>query len=238
MTPEVFRLRVKLVDEHFPGVDFCQFRHQVFAVGRTGKIHGGKFSGGDVAIGQALAFLTDVQRCQEVVFFFRKHGLAEQRSGGDDPHNVPPHDPLSQGRILHLLADGYFVAFFDELGDVEVRGVVRDPAHGRPFGLPAGLLGQGDLHVPGAHDGVFVEHLVKIAQTKEKNAIRILLFNTQILLHHGRQCHGWLLLNSGVTGPALRGPAQRLRRSACRHLGMSRRKAPATREIRCFLSFR
>ncbi|MPN54551.1 hypothetical protein SDC9_202222 [bioreactor metagenome] len=86
-----------------------------------------------------------------------------------------------------MLADGDFVALGDEPGDIRVGGVVGHPAHGGAFLL--GLVpipgGEGEIQLPGGQKGVLVEHLIKISQPEEKQAVGMALLNLLILTLHG-----------------------------------------------------
>ena len=155
----------------------------------VGAVKGGDgaLAGGDVAEAHAGAGGVPVDGADVVVAPLLQHGGGHHRAGGDDADDVPIHQALGGGRILHLLADSHLVPLGDQPGDVGVGGVVGHPAHGgalilRLAPVPAG---QGQLQLPGRQLGVLVEHLVKITQPEKQNAVRVQLLYAEILLHHG-----------------------------------------------------
>ena len=73
----------------------------------------------------------------------------------------------------------------DEAGDVAVRGVIGDAAHGNGLALFAIAGGEGDLEFAGGDDGVFVEEFVEIAEAEEEEGVRIAGLYGVVLLHQG-----------------------------------------------------
>ena len=165
----VFTAAVQLLGEklHQAGV-------AVRPVGQHGVKGGdGALAGGDVAEAHAGAGGVPVDGADVVVAPLLQHGGGHHRAGGDDADDVPIHQALGGGRILHLLADSHLVPLGDQPGNIGVGGVVGHPAHGgalilRLAPVPAG---QGQLQLPGRQLGVLVEHLVKITQP-EKNRMQ------------------------------------------------------------------
>ena len=151
---------------------------------------------GDVAHAEARAGVVQIQPRAEVGASLLQAGRVNDRAGGHHPDDVPVHQPLGRGRVLGLLADGYLVALGDEPGDIRVRGVIGDAAHGDLL-LEALVLvlipgGQDQVQLLGRLPGVVAEHLVKISQPEKQDGVLILFLNLQILLHHGGQlCHGF-----------------------------------------------
>ena len=62
----------------------------------------------------------------------------------------------------------------------------RNATHRSPFLLAAIPSGQGQFQFFRYQLGIVKEHLIEIAQSEEENAIFILFFYLQILLHHRR----------------------------------------------------
>ena len=153
-------------------------------------------AGGDVAHAEARAGVVQIQPRAEVGASLLQAGRVNDRAGGHHPDDVPVHQALGRGGVLGLLADGHLVALGDEPGDIRVRGVIGDPAHGDLL-LEALVLvlipgGQGQVQLLGRLPGVVAEHLVKISQPEKQDGVLILFLNLQILLHHGGQlCHGF-----------------------------------------------
>ena len=75
--------------------------------------------------------------------------------------------------------------------------MVGHAAHGGLLLLGLGAIpaGQGQIQLPGGKLGVFVEHLVEVAETEKQNAVLIAFLDLLILPLHGSQficgfCHG------------------------------------------------
>ena len=179
------------VGQHgLPGPDPAQLVVQALLPLRSGgEEGGGELAGGHVAHAQAGAGRVPVDGADEVVPPLLQHGGVHHRAGGDNADDVPVHQPLGGGRVLHLLADGDFVPLGDEPGDIGVGGVVGHPTHGgalfrRLVPVPGG---EGEVQLGGHQLGVLLEHLVKIPQPEKQDAVRVELLHLHILLHHGGQ---------------------------------------------------
>ena len=149
-------------------------------------------AGGNVAEGGSGGAGVDINTADEVAGLVIQAGGVDDGAGRHHPDDVPLDKALCRGRVLHLLADGHLVALGDEPGDVGLAGVVGDAAHGDLLLRRLGVLavvpgGQCQVQFPGRKAGIVVEHLVKIAQPEEQDGIRIVLFDLQVLLHHGGQ---------------------------------------------------
>ena len=166
----------QLVDDMVDGVVF--------------KAGAAELAGGDVAEGDAAAAALQVDGAEVVAAPLLQHGAVGDGAGGDDAHHVPGHQALGQGGVLGLLADGHLVAPGDQPGDVGLGAVVGHAAHGGAF------LGVGDAAVPGGQRqiqlprgdlGVFVEHLIKIAEAEEEQTVPVLLLDLVVLPLHRRE---------------------------------------------------
>ena len=180
---------VRPVGEHgLPRGEAAQLVIEVLVRLRPGEGGDGALAGGDVAEAQPRARAVPVHGADEVVAPLLQHGGGHHRAGGDDADDVPVHQPLGQGGVLHLLADGHLVALGDQPGDVGVGAVVGHAAHGGALRLRLAPVpaGQGQLQLLGYQLGVLVEHLVKITQPEKQNTVRVQLLHAQVLLHHGR----------------------------------------------------
>ena len=158
----------------------------------TGK--GGEvgLAGGEVAEGHAASLTIQINTAEVVAGLVVQARGVNDGAGSHHPDDVPLHQPLGGGGVLHLLADGHLVALGDEPGDVGLAGVVGDPAHGYPLLLRLGVLaviagGEGQIQLFGGQLGIVGEHLIEVAQAEKQNGIRVILLDFQILLHHGGQ---------------------------------------------------
>ena len=157
-------------------------------------------AGGDVAEGHTGAAGVHVDAAEKVAGLVIEARGVNDGAGGDHPDDVPLDQALGGGGVLHLLADGHLVALGDEAGDVGLAGVVGDAAHGdlvlrRLCVLAVVPAGEGQVQLPGGQAGIVGEHLVEIAQAEKQDGIRVVLFDLQILLHHGGQFrHGGHLI--------------------------------------------
>ena len=154
-----------------------------------------RLSRGHVAGAQTRRRVAEIHAAQVVAAPRVQAGVVQHGARRDGADDLPLHQPLGQGGILRLLADGHLVALGDEPGDVGIGGVVGDAAHGdlvlRRLGLVLVAGGQRQIQLLRGGAGVGAEHLVKIPQPEKQQGIRVLLLYVHILAHHGCQlCHG------------------------------------------------
>ena len=89
-------------------------------------------------------------------------------------------------RIVDLLAQRDFEALLEKPRDVPVDGVKWDPTHGdRSAGLVFVTRSECDLQFARGNDGVLIEHLVEVPETKEDKFSWKLSLDLVILSHHG-----------------------------------------------------
>ena len=162
---------------------------QCILAGEGGQVG---LAGGEVAEGRAAPLAVQIDAAEVVAGLIIQAGGVDNGAGGHHPDDVPLHQALGGGGILHLLADGHLVALGNQPGDVGFAGVVGDAAHGDPFFLRLGVFavvpgGQGQVQFLGSQLGIVGEHLIEVPQTEKQNGIRVVLLDFQILLHHGGQ---------------------------------------------------
>ena len=71
--------------------------------------------------------------------------LLDEGARRDDPHHLPIDDTLGRSRVLHLLTDRHSMPCIDQLTDVPIDALDRNPGHRNP--LTAAILrpgGEGD----------------------------------------------------------------------------------------------
>ena len=150
-------------------------------------------AGGDIAEAEPPAATFGKETGKIVVTPLFQHGALRHRAGGDDAGDIPAHQALGRGRVFRLFADGDFIALGDEPGDIAFGRVERHAAHRRllRFCLAPVPGRQGQLQLLGGEFGVLAEHLIKITQPEEQDAILVLRLDLHILFHHGgKLCHG------------------------------------------------
>jgi len=89
-------------------------------------------------------------------------------------------------RVFHLVAHSYPEALPDELGNVPFGSVVGDAAHRDCHALLPVPRSQSNLEFLRRNDGVFKEELVKIAQAKKEESVRVTLLDGIVLAHQRR----------------------------------------------------
>ena len=186
------------VEQHLAGAvtaqlgDDSQADLGVFQFGDMGR------AGGDIGKADPGLLPFQVEAGDVVVAVVLEHAALDDGAGGDHTDDLPLDQALGQGGVLGLLADGHLVPLGDQPGHVGLVAVERHAAHGRPLFLAALLAGQGQVQFTGGRNGVVVEHLVKIADAVKEDLILVLLFDLQVLFHHGRQVRHSIPLLSAV----------------------------------------
>src|SRR5262249_9498612 len=84
-----------------------------------------------------------------------------------------------------LLADGDVMPLLDQLAQVVLDRMEGDTGHGHALPLGHVAPGQHDVQLAGHQLGIGVESLVKVAQPKEDDGLRILALDVQILTPDG-----------------------------------------------------
>ncbi len=153
-------------NEKFGGRKTGEFVFELLAVGELGN---GEFARGVIGAGEAEVGLlggASLEDGGEVgMLGVVEEGEVVDGGGGDDLGDLAL-DNLSGFGSGRLLGDGDALVGFDELGDVALRGVVRDAAH-----WDVVSLGEGDVEDAGGGFGVLEEHLVEVPETVEEEDI-------------------------------------------------------------------
>ena len=174
--------------------------HRIPVKGRAAEL-----ARGHVAERGAALAGSEVYRAYIGALALFEHRAFRHRAGCDYAYDVPLHKPLCQRRVLCLLADSDLVALGDEPRDVGFSAVVRHSAHRCALvGVLNGTVARRQREVKLARGDlrVVVEHLVKVAETEEQQAVLMLLFYFVVLLFHGcKLSHDSFSLSlNGVTG--------------------------------------
>ena len=124
----------------------------------------GKLPCGHVTLGQGVALPLLANGADVVVAALVQHHVVYSGAGGDNAHDVPVHQALGGGWVLHLLADSHLVPLGDEPGQIGLRRVIGHAAHGHPLILRLIPVpgGEGQAQLFRTHLGVVVEHLIEV----------------------------------------------------------------------------
>ena len=140
-----------------------------------------EIAGGEIEHGEAVGLVLPVEPGEIVGARGLEHRIGQHGAGGDDAGDLALDDALGLGGIFHLVAEGDLLAGAQELGQVEVDGVVGDAAHRRA--LP---LGERDAEDFRGDDGILEKHLVEVAQAEEQNGVGgDFRLGAAVLRHHG-----------------------------------------------------
>ena len=110
--------------------------------------------------------------------------IGERRARRDHLHYFAVRQPLCL-RVADLLGNRHLEPLCDETRDIAVRRMIGNAAHGILLEIAAAAR-QRQPELLRRHLRIVEEHLVEIAQTKEKKLARMRLFRGEILLHHRR----------------------------------------------------
>ena len=171
----------------FLGAEGAQERSNVGG----GALCGEELSRRDVEEGDASAFPLglpaalehDVDGGEPVVFSRVEDLVVEGHAGRHHLGDPALDDGLGGLGVLELIADGDPVAGPDELGQVVLEGVVREPGE---FHLGGGAVlpgGQHDVEHLGRGHGILSERLIEIPHAEEQQGIRVLGLDFVVLGH-------------------------------------------------------
>ena len=175
----------RIVGDDLPGLDARALVGE--GALRRGDLPHGHLARGHVHEGQAADLPGEAHGQQVGVALFVQQGGLRHRAGGHHADHVAADQPLGQGGVLHLLADGDLEAALHELLHIGIHRVMGHAGHGRALLQPALLAGQRQLQLLGHGHRVVKEHLIKIPHAVEEQAAGILLLHLEVVLHHGGQ---------------------------------------------------
>ena len=128
-----------------------------------------------------------MHRGKIIVLVRAEQGRLRSSSWRNYARDFALHQFLACGSLLHLFANRDAESGADQARDVAFCGVIRNAAHGNRRVLFFAARRQRDLKFARGGDGVFIEQLVKIAQTEHQQGLRYLLFDRVILPHQRRR---------------------------------------------------
>jgi hypothetical protein len=167
-------------DEKFGGGEAGEFVFELLAIGELGD---GEFAGGVVGAGETPRLFVLEDGGEVVVLAVVEEVEIVDGAGGKDLGDLA-FDELAGDGDGGLLAEGDAFAGLNELGDVPLRGVMRDAAHGDGV-----AFGEGDVEDGGGDFGVLEEHFVEITKAvEEEDVVGEGAAQFLILRHHGGEC--------------------------------------------------
>ncbi len=134
-----------------------------------------------------VRFRVPEQRAKIGVALGLKADVVNGCAGSVDPGHGAVHQPLGGAGVLHLIAEGDFIAFVQKLADVPFRGVPRDPAHGDGRFRVGVARRERDLQLTGRNFGILKKKFIKIAHAVKEQGIRIALLDAEVLFKHGSE---------------------------------------------------
>ena len=152
-----------------------------------------------LAEGGTAFFAAERERSDVVAAVFLQHGALRHGAGSDHTDDFTFDKAFGQSGVFHLLADGDFMPFGNQPGNVGLRRVVGHTAHRgaflRIFHVPVSR-GQGDVQITGGCIGIVVKQLVEVTEAEKKETVLILILDFQVLSFHGSEfCHDISLSN-------------------------------------------
>ena len=148
------------------------------------------FTRGNIGKTKAGGTALEKKACQVVVFILLEHTVFDNGTRGYYPDYLTTHQTFSFSRVLGLFTNSHLVALIDQSCYIRLTAMEGYAAHRRTLLLSAVTACKGKVQLLGGGFGVVEEHLVKIAQTEEHDAVSILFFYFHILTHHWRKlCH-------------------------------------------------
>ena len=167
--------------QDFFGRKSCQKFVDIFHISFGYKI----FSGGDVEQRKSHTCGSEVEGCQEVVFFARQYVVSERYTRSDQFGDATLHEFFSEFGIFELVTDCHTMSSANEARKIVVECMVWKSCHGnrtrRTFLV---AFGEGDAEDLRSHHRIIAIRFVEVATTEEENSIGIRRLHIVKLLHH------------------------------------------------------
>jgi hypothetical protein len=127
------------------------------------------------------------QRKQIVVLTRTENIVVGNSAGSNDSRDLTAYEFRALLSRLHLVADGDFVPFTKKPGNVPVRGMIGDPAHGTWLFAVFVPGSEGNLQLPRCRHRIFKEKFVEIPEAEQQKSIRHILLHGVVLPEHWSQ---------------------------------------------------
>jgi hypothetical protein len=126
-----------------------------------------------------------MQREQQVVALLLEQRGIGQRARRHDAHHFALDRAFRRRRVADLLADGDRLAELHEPGEILLDGVIRHARHPDRLAPRRAPARERDVEQARRFLGVVEEKLVEVAHAVEKQHVRMLRLDPEVLLHHG-----------------------------------------------------
>ena len=167
--------------QDFFGRKSCQKFVDIFYIPFGYKI----FSGGNIQQRQSHASGSEVEGCQEVVFFARQHIVTQCHTRGHQFGDAAFHEFFGELGIFELVTDCHTMSSANEARKIVVERMVWKSCHSnrtrRTFLV---AFGEGDAEDLRSHHRIIAIRFVEVATTEEENRIGIRRLHIVKLLHH------------------------------------------------------
>ena len=144
-----------------------------------------ELSGRDVEKRHARGLVAEEYRCQKRIFLVGQDIVSEHHARCYEFYDAALDQTFDRLGILQLLADGYALARPDELGQIDVDGVVRESGK---FDIRGGTVGaprERDAQNRTRGYGILAECLVEVTYAEEQYCVGMHGLDLVILFHQG-----------------------------------------------------
>ena len=169
--------------QQFGGVGALELRRHCLAVSGFAQA---KTSGANIEGGVAKTFTILPDGGQQIILTFLQQRFIADSSGGHNANDFAFNRPFSGRRIANLFANGHRLPLINQLGEIVLHRMMRDPGHRNRFACGSAAFGQRDIKQLRCAFRIVIEEFVKITHPVKQQDLRMLGFQLEILLHHGR----------------------------------------------------
>ena len=129
---------------------------------------------------------------QKIVLMSVQQAIFLERARRYNPDHITRKRPFTASFFKHLrrfrlLANGDFMTFLDQPGQITIHGMDRNPAHGNFTIFNFAPMGQGNTQGLRRNFRIMKKHFIKIAHPVKQQHLLIMFFHSNILRHHRGQ---------------------------------------------------
>ena len=188
IVPDFFQILGR--DQHILVADdlrhgqFHQLIDRVLDRGNAAKLRHGKFSRRDVRPCHGDRVPRFEEGSYIIILCFVEHGVVDKRTRRNHPHDVPIDESAAFLGVGELFADRHLFSERHQFGNIDVRRMIGNPAHGSAFFESAVLARQRQIEELGNLLRILEKHLVKVAKTIKENTSLVFVLHFEIMPHH------------------------------------------------------